>query len=342
MTCPGFDRLFFGITDVPYRSIVSLRKSLLAVSLSLVACWGYAQTPGFPNKPVRIVVPFPAGGPSDVLARILGQHLGAKWKQPVVIDNKPGGLTVLAALEVKRAPADGSVILVGIDATYTINPFIFNDLKYDPVSDFEHVSLVANQSAVLLANSAAPARSVSGLIEYAKKNPTALNYAAATTSLQLAGAMFDRMAAIKTTMVPYKGNAEAAKAMLSGEVHFGFDGIAANAASIKAGTLHAMATTGLKRTPALPDVPTLDELGLTGFEVRIWNGFSVPKGTPRAVVEKIQRDTREVLDKPEVKQRLLSLGLEAVGSTPEEFVETIRRDSARYQPLIRDMGLKVQ
>lgn len=342
LTSPVSTDPFLESPTVPFCSIASLRKPLLAASLSLVTCCAFAQAPGFPSKPVRIVVPFPAGGPSDVLARILGQHLGAKWQQPVVIDNKPGGLTVLAALEVKRAPPDGSVILVAIDATYTINPFIFSDLKYDPISDFEHVSLVANQSAALLANSTAPARSLPGLIEYAKKNPTALNYAAATTSLQLAGAMFDHMAGIKTTMVPYKGNAEAAKAMLSGEVHFGFDGIAANAASIKAGTLHAIATTGLKRTPALPDVPTLDELGLKEFEVRIWNGFSVPKGTPRAIVDKIQRDTREVLDKPEVKQRLLSLGLEAVGSTPEEFVETIRRDSARYRPLIRDMGLKVQ
>lgn len=319
-----------------------LRKALLAASLSLLACGGFAQAPAFPTKPVRIVVPFPAGGPSDVLARILGQHLGEKWGQPVVVDNKPGGLTVTAALEVKRGPPDGSVILVAIDATYTINPFIFSDLKYDPMTDFEHVSLVANQSAVMLANSSAPAHTVPGLVEYARRHPTQLNYAAATTSLQLAGAMFDRMAQVKTTMVPYKGNAEAAKAILSGEVHFGFDGIAANAASIKAGTLRAIATTGLQRSPALPDVPTLDELGLKGFEVRIWNGFSVPKGTPRPIVEKIQRDTREVLGRLDVKERLLSLGLEAVGSTPEEFVETIKRDSARYQPLIRDTGLKVQ
>lgn len=318
------------------------RKAFLAASLVLAAGTALAQAASYPSKPVRIIVPFPAGGPSDVLARIIGQQLSVKWGQPVVIDNKPGGLTVTATLEAKRSPPDGSVILVAIDATYAINPFIFTDLKYDPLGDFEHVSLIANQSAVLLTNSTAPAATVAGLIDYARKNPARLNYAAATTSLQLAGAMFDRMAGVKTTMVPYKGNSEAAKALLSGEVHFGFDGIAANAASIKAGSLRALATTGLQRSPALPDIPTLNELGIKGFEVRIWNGFSVPKGTPRAVVDKIQRDTRDVLQQRQVKDRLLALGLEAVGSTPEEFVQTIKRDSARYQPLIRDMGLKVQ
>lgn len=327
---------------MPRFSTSLSRKTMLAASLLLAVGGAFAQAAAYPSKPVRIIVPFPAGGPSDVLARILGQHLGTKWGQPVIVDNKPGGLTVTAALEAKRSPPDGSVILVGIDATYAINPYIFTDLKYNPLTDFEHVSLIANQSAVMLTNSTAPAHSVAGMIDFAKKHATQLNYAAATTSLQLAGAMFDRMAGVKTTMVPYKGNAEAAKAILSGEVHFGFDGIAANAANIKAGTLHAIATTGLQRSPALPEVPTLNELGLKGFEVRIWNGFSVPKGTPRAIVDKIQRDTREVLDRSDVKERLLSLGLEAIGSTPEEFVDTIKRDSARYQPLIRDIGLKVQ
>ncbi|MBI2726251.1 MAG: tripartite tricarboxylate transporter substrate binding protein [Polaromonas sp.] len=317
-------------------------KIFLAIPVLVVSLGALAQVGEYPTGPVRIVVPFPPGGPSDVLARVIGQKLSVKWGQPVLIDNRPGGLTVTGALEVKRAPADGSVILTAIDATYAINPFIFTTLPYSPMEDFEHVSLIATQSAVLLTNKTAPAQNLQGLIEYAKKNPGALNYAAATTSLQLAGALFDKMAGVKTTMIPYKGNAEAAKAILSGEVHFSFDGIAANAPHIKSGTLHAIATTGLKRSPSLPDVPTLDELGLKGFELRIWNGFSVPKKTPKAVIDKIQRDTKEALNAPDVKEKLLALGLEVVGSTPGEFMDTIKKDSSRYQPIIKDMGLKVQ
>ncbi len=318
-----------------------LYRATVVAALS-VASFAMAQGTAYPTKTVRIIVPFPPGGPSDVLARTLSQHLSTKWGQSVVVDNKPGGLTVTAAVEAKNAPADGSVILVATDATFAINPFIFDNLPYKPMEDFEHVSLIASQSTVVMANKTLPATDLRGLIDYAKKNPGTLNYAAGITSLQLAGAMFDKMAGVKTVYVPYKGGAEIAKAMLSGEVHFAFDGIPANVPLIKAGTLQALATTGLQRTPALPDVPTLHELGVTGFEVRPWNGLSVPKGTPRAVIDKIQRDVREVLQTPAVKAQLLTLGQEVVGSTPEEFADAIRRDTAKYGPIVKSIGLKVQ
>jgi tripartite-type tricarboxylate transporter receptor subunit TctC len=324
-------------------SLVSkiLHGVVAAAAIASASGGALAQT-SYPDKPVRIIVPFPPGGPSDVLARAISQGLTAKWGVPVTVDNKAGGLTVTAAMEAKRAPPDGSVILVATDATYAINPFIFNDLPYKPMEDYEHVTLIASQSTVFMANKTLPATDLRGLIDYAKKNPGKLNYGAGITSLQLAGAMFDKMAGVKTTFVPYKGGAELAKAMLGGEIHFAIDGIPANVPLIKAGTLTALATTGLQRTPALPDVPTLHELGVTGFEVRPWNGLSVPKGTPRAVVDKIQRDTREVLQNPAVRAQLLALGQEVIGTTPEEFVETIRRDTAKYGPVVKELGLKVQ
>lgn len=316
---------------------------VIATAAIVSTCGGaQAQEAAYPSKPVRIIVPFPPGGPSDVLARAISQQLTLKWGVPVTVDNKAGGLTVTAAMEAKRSPPDGSVILVATDATYAINPFLFDNLPYKPLEDYEHVTLIASQSTVFMANKTLPATDLRGMIDYAKKHPGALNYGAGITSLQLAGAMFDKMAGVKTTFVPYKGGAELAKAMVGGEIHFAIDGIPANVPLIKAGTLQALATTGLKRTPALPDVPTLHELGVTGFEVRPWNGFSVPKGTPRAVVEKIQRDTREVLQNPAIREQLLALGQEVVGTTPEEFVETIRRDTAKYGPIVKELGLKVQ
>lgn len=318
--------------------------STLAAALltAVVSAPVLAQEAAYPTKPVRIIVPFPPGGPSDVLARVISQHLTTRWGQSVVVDNKAGGLTVPAAVEAKRAPPDGSVIFVATDATFAINPFIFTELPYKPIEDFEPVSLIASQSAVIMAGKNLPANDIPGLIEYAKKNPGKLNYAGPITSLQLAGSMFDKMAGIKTTMVPYKGGAEASRALMSGEVDFSIDGIPANVPLIKNGNLKALATTGLKRTPALPDVPTMDELGVKGYEVRPWNGLAVPKGTPKHIIAKIQRDTRAVLQMPEVKERLLALGQEVSGTTPEEFAEVIRRDMAKYGPLIKEVGLKVQ
>lgn len=318
------------------------RKALRVLAAALALASAGVQAQEFPSKSVRIVVPFPAGGPSDVLGRLLAEKLTAKWGKSVYVDNKPGALTALGATEVKRAAPDGHTLLIGIDATYSINPHVFAKLPYDPLKDFAHISLVVTQSTVLLANKTTSIDSVPALIAYAKANPGKVNYAAATTSLQLAGAMFDEMANVQMTMIPYKGNSDALNGMLAGDVQVSFDGIAATIPYINNGTFRALATTGLARSQSLPTVPTLHELGLKNFEIRIWNGLSAPAGTPRPVIDKIQRDVAEVVNEPAVKDKLLSLGMEVVASTPEEFVQTIQRDSVKYAPLVKKLGLRIE
>lgn len=316
-----------------------------AVRLILIAVLGnfttasVAQT--FPTRSVRLVVPFPPGGPSDILGRILAEKLSHKWKQSVVVENKPGGLTRIATMDVMRAPADGHTLLIGIDATFAMNPFLYSKPGYDPLKDFTHITLIATQSLVLLANKTTPIDSVAALISYGKKHPGEINFGSATTSTQLTGELFKRMAGVNLTYVPYKGNSEVTRGMLAGDIQISFDGIAANAPYVSNGQFSALATTGLLRTPAMPEVPTLHELGLKGFEVRVWNGLSAPAGLPSPIVDKIQADVKAVLEQKDIKDKLLTLGLETVGSTSQEYVDTIKRDTEKYAPLIKELGLRI-
>ncbi len=316
-----------------------------AVRLAFIAVLGGFTTAGaaqaFPERPVRLVVPFPPGGPSDILGRVLAEKLSQKWRQSVVVENKPGGLTRIAAMDVMHAPADGYTLLIGIDATFSMNPFLYSRPGYDPLNDFTHISLIATQSLVLLANKTTPIDSVAALIAYGKQHPGELNFGSATTSTQLTGELFKRMAGVDLTYVPYKGNSEVTRGMLTGDIQISFDGIAANTPYVNNGQFSALATTGLQRTPAMPDVPTLHELGLKDFEVRVWNGLSAPAGVPRPVVDKIQADVKAVLEQEDIKEKLLTLGLETVGSTPEEYVDAIKRDAEKYAPLIKELGLRI-
>jgi tripartite-type tricarboxylate transporter receptor subunit TctC len=320
-------------------SFVLQRRAVTAALMSLTLPVRAQST--FPAGPVRLIVPFPAGGPSDVLARVCAQKLSERWQQQVNVDNKPGGSTVIGAVEAARAPADGLTLFMPIDSTLTMNSSLFSKLPYHPTRDFHHVSLLATQSLVVLANDRVAAKTLPELIALAKAQPGAINYGSGTISTQLAGEMLNRAAGIKLAYVPYKGSSDVVKAMLSGEIQTSVDGIAPNVPHIKSGRFRALATTGLQRSAALPDVPTLHELGLRDFEVRVWLGLSVPAGTPMAVQRRIQADAQAVMALADVREKLLPLGLEAVGSTPEQFAETIRVETARYAPLIKELGLRL-
>lgn len=317
-----------------------LRRTLLVLAAAAIAAPVLAQS-AYPTHPVRLIVPFPAGGPSDVLGRVVAQKLSERWGQTVLIDNKPGAATVIGATEAAKAPPDGYTLFMPIDSTMTMNPSLFSKLPYSPTRDFANISVLATQSLVLLANDKTKATSVSELIAEAKAHPGTINYGSGTISTQLAGELFNRMAGVKLTVVPYKGSADTVKGMLSGEIQTSFDGIAPNVPYIKAGKFRALATTGLQRSPALPDVPTLNELGLRDFEVRVWLGLSAPAGTPVAIQKKILADVQAVMAMPDVKEKLLPLGLESLGTTPDQFNETIRKESALYGPLIKELGLKL-
>jgi tripartite-type tricarboxylate transporter receptor subunit TctC len=323
------------MTYAPSSARRALVLSLAASALPLRA------QPSFPSGPVRLIVPFPAGGPSDVLGRVLAQKLAERWGQQVLIDNKPGGYTVIGAVEAARARPDGLTLFMPIDSTLTMNPALFSKLPYQPLKDFTHISLLATQSLVLLANDRVSAKSVSELVTLAKAQPGKLDYGSGTISTQLAGEMFNRAAGVKLNYVPYKGSSDVVKAMLSGEIPVSFDGIAPNVPHIKTGRLRPLATTGLQRSAALPDVPTLHELGLRDFEVRVWLGLSAPAGTPAPIVQKIQTDVQAVMAMPDVRDQLLPLGLEAIGAPTDVFLELVRKETARYTPLIKELGIRL-
>ncbi|WP_029000232.1 Bug family tripartite tricarboxylate transporter substrate binding protein [Azohydromonas australica] len=329
---------------VPLLGSVARRTALLLSVLTVMGLGtgAHAQpSADYPAKAVRLVVPFPPGGPADVLGRAIAQRLAEKWGQPVVVDNKGGANTLIAAQEVARAVPDGYTLFMPLDSTYTMNPALYSRLPYDPVKDFASISIVARQSLVLTATDRTPFKTVADLVAAAKANPGSINYGSSTTSTQLAGELFTRQTAIKLVQVPYRGASEVLKGMLSGDVQVAFDGIAANVPHIKTGKVRALATTAATRSAALPDVPTLAEAGLKGYELVMWNALSAPAGTPRPIIDKINKDVVEVVKRQDIKDQLKVFGFEMAGTTPEEMNETIRKETAKYAPLIRDLGLKM-
>jgi tripartite-type tricarboxylate transporter receptor subunit TctC len=314
----------------------------LALGAFLSAAPVQAQQGSYPNRPVRLVVPFAPGGPADVLGRAIAQRLAEKWGQPVVIDNKAGANTNIAASDVARSAPDGYTLFMPLDSTYTMNPGLYSRLPFDPLKDFAPISIVAKQFLVLTANDKTNVSTVAGLVSMAKAHPGEFNYGFSTTSTQLSGVLFTRQTGTKLLEVPYKGASDVLKGMLSGDVHFAFDGIAANVPHIKSGKIRALATTGARRSAALPDVPTLAEAGLKGYEVEMWNGLAAPAGTPAAIIDKISRDVAEVVKRQDVRDQLSVFGFEMVGSTPQQMADSIRTGSAKYLPLIKEIGLKIE
>lgn len=324
---------------------LGIRRSVLgclALCGILSVAPAQAQQSAWPTRPVRLVVPFAPGGPADVLGRAVAQRLAEKWGQPVVIENKAGANTNIAAADVAKAAPDGYTLFMPLDSTYTMNPGLYSKLPFDPVKDFAPISIVATQFLVLTANDKTNVKTVAELVTAAKARPGELSYAFSTTSTQLCGIMFTRQTGTKLLEVPYKGASDVLKGMLSGDVHFAFDGIAANVPHIKSGKIRALATTGQHRSAALPDVPTMAEVGLKGYEVEMWNGLAAPARTPPAIIEKISRDVAEVVKRKDVRDQLSVFGFEMVGSTPQQMAESIHRGSAKYLPLIKEVGLKIE
>ena len=297
----------------------------------------------YPTKPIRIVVPFPAGGTTDVLARAAAQKLAETLGQPAVVDNRPGaGGNIGAELVAKSAP-DGYTLLMGTVGTHAINPGLYPKLPYDHVKDFAPVILVAGVPNVLVINPALPVNSVPELIAYAKANPGKLNFASSGngTSIHLSAELFKTMAGVQMTHVPYKGSAPALQDLVGGQVQLMFDNLPSSLALIKGGKLKALAVTSATRAAALPDVPTLAESGLPGFEASSWFGLLAPAGTPPLVIGKLNGEIAKWLATPEAKERLLTQGAIAAGGTPEDFARFIAAETAKWQKVVKDSGAKV-
>jgi len=315
-------------------------KRILAAALLAFAAAASAQT-----KPVRIVVAYPPGGGIDVLGRQLAERLTAAWSQPVVVDNRPGANTIVAADAVARAAPDGLTVLMTTDATFSINPHLYAKLPYDAQRDFIPVTMLVLLQQLLVAHPSLPANTLAELIRLAKEKPGGINYASYGSGSQphLSGEMLKYKAGIDLVHVPYKGISLAVPAVMAGEVQLTFAGIATSMGPLKAGRIKPIAIGGAKRSPLFPEVPTFAELGYPEVETHAWFGLFIPAGSPKEAVSRLYGDTRRVLDDPEFRQKqLVDKGYEVVGSSPQEFAAYLKRDSESRARAVQISGAKAE
>ena len=299
---------------------------------------------GFPEKPIRFVVGFTPGGPSDILARALGQKLGERWSQQVVIENRPGAGGNVAAEAVAKSAPDGYTWLLGNNSILATNQSLYRSLGYDPVKDFAPVSLVAVQPNILVVNPQLPVKSVTELVAYARRYPGKLNYASSGSgaAAHLAGELFKTMTGVDLVHVAYKGAQPALTDLIAGQVQVMFATSASAIPFIHAGKLRALAVTTARRSASVPDLPTVSEAGVPGFEAITWHGVVVPAATPRPLVERLNRDIVGALAQPDLRERLAALGAEVRAGTPREFADYIASEIPKWSKVVRDSGARIE
>ena len=315
-------------------------KRILATALVAFATAATAQT-----KAVRIVVAYPPGGGIDVMARQIAEKLTASWGQTVLVENRPGANTIIAADAVAKAPADGHTVLMTTDATFSINPHLYARLPYDAERDFVPVTMLVLLQQLLVAHPSLPADTLPDLIKLAKAKPGAIRYASYGSGSQphLSGEMLKYKAGIDLLHVPYKGISLAVPAVMAGEVQLTFAGIATSMPQLKAGRIKALAIGGPRRSPLLPQVPTFTELGYPEVETHAWFGFFLPAHSPAEAVQRLYADTRKILDDPEFRQKqLIDKGYDVVGSSPTEFAAYIKHDSQSRARAVKISGAKAE
>jgi len=320
-----------------------LIASLLA--LFAIAPAAAQDAVSFPSRPIRIVVPFPAGGPTDVNIRIIAQRMSEDWKQPVVIENRPGGNTAIGAQVVAKAEPDGYTLLAAMDTTLVLNPATATaPLSYDPFRDFATITLTAKNTSLITVRTADGPRSVAELIARAKQNPGKLNYGAGIITTRLAGYQFAREAGIKVQMIPYKGSTDVVNGLLTGSVDFAIDGVAPSLPLIRAGRLRALAKLNSRPLSVLPDIAPLSvAAGLPQLQdMSSWIGLVAPAGTPPPVVDKIAHEVATIYSDPAVADRLERAGITIATSTPQEFDAFFRAEAKRWTAVIRESGIQLQ
>jgi tripartite-type tricarboxylate transporter receptor subunit TctC len=298
-------------------------------------------TAGYPNRPIRFIVPFVPGGPSDVIARLLGTKMTEAWSQPVINDNRGSAGGVLGFELCAQAIPDGYTLILANGAGITINPFVYRKLPYDARHDFQPITQVTSGAYFLVVPPSLPVKTVPEYIALAKSRPNSLNYAATGTNNLLAAEQFNYMAGIKTTQVNYKGTGQAASAVMSGEVQSFIISPLIAVPQVKAGKMRAIGVTGLKRSPALPDVPPIADT-LKGYENITWHSVLAPAKTPKPIIAKLSQELMRIIRQPEVHDRFESQGLDAVGSTPEVLDTLIKKELVMYAKLVKQIGLKPQ
>lgn len=302
---------------------------------------GAAAAQNYPSKTVRLIVPFAAGGSTDIMGRLVAQKLSAVWGQQVVVDNRPGGSTVIGTDIVAKSAPDGHTLLV-TPAPFTIVPSLLKKLPYDPAKDFEPITLINTTPLVVIVHPGVPAKNIKELIALAKARPGVLNFGSSGSggSNHLAGELFNAMANVRITHVPYKGNGPAMTDLIGGHIDMAYNGLTSALQYIKSGKLRALGVTSIKRTAALPDMPTLDEQGLKGFQAVAWNGLSGPAGTPKAAVDRTAGDVARIMKSPELAEYLKREGSDPVGSSTAEYTAFLRDEIIKWKKVIERAGIK--
>jgi tripartite-type tricarboxylate transporter receptor subunit TctC len=313
----------------------------LTILLSLGA---HAQVaPAYPTKPVTLLIAFPPGGPSDVLSRVVGKKLEQILGQPFIMDNRPGAGGNIAAEAAANAAADGHTILMGNNSILATNAALYKKVNFDPEKDFVPISLIGSQANILVVNPDVPVKSLAELIALLRANPGKFNYASSGhgTAAHLAAELFKAEAKLSITHVPYKGGAPALQDVIAGHVHMIFATAASVVPHIRSGKVRALAVTPLRRTAVFPDLATIDELGLKGFDATTWHGLVAPSKTPRDIVARLHRATVEALNDEMVRKSLNDLGVDIVGNTPEEFAAYIKAEIPKWTAIVRASGAKL-
>lgn len=317
------------------------RRVLIALLLGMAGSMALAQD-SYPSKPIHILVPFPPGGGVDILARAVGQKLSESWNVPVIIDNRVGGNTFVAAQTTARSAPDGYTLLATIDATTVMNPSLYSKLPYDPVNSFAPVTLAVSQPMVIAVTPSVPAKNIKELLAYIKANPARANYAYGAIPAQIAGELFKEASGAALTAVAYKGSAAATQDVMAGVVPVLVDAVSPSLPLIQSGRLRALAVTGPQRSVALPDVPTLAEAGVTGVSMLTWTGFFLPAGARSDVLTKLHLELARILATPDMKSRFNGLGLDIIASSPGELAQVIKDDGSKYDRIIRTAGIKAE
>lgn len=321
------------------RVILYLAQLVLTTAM-LVGFVVDALAQSYPNKSIRLIVAYPPGGGVDIIARVIGQKLTEKWRQTVIVDNRPGSAGLIGTEIAAKARPDGYTLLMGQTGTLTINPSLYSKCPYDPIKDFAPITLTAVMPFILVIHPSVPVTTVKELIAFAKSKPGTLNFASSGSgSVQhLGGELFKTMTGVDMVHIPYKGGAPAFIDLLGGRVSLIFSTMPPALPHVKAGKIRALAMAGTTRSPLFPDLPTIAESGVPGYDVSSWNGVVAPAGTPKEIINLLNTEIAKILRQPDVNERLSSEGSDPVSSTPEQFGAMIKADVAKWAKVIKACG----
>jgi tripartite-type tricarboxylate transporter receptor subunit TctC len=316
-----------------------IRSWIAAFACVALAAPAAAQD-AYPSRPIRIIVGYSAGGGNDIIVRVMQPELAKGLGQPIVVENRPGAQSIVAADFVAKAPADGYTLLMGPSGPMTINPATYSKLPYHPQRDFAPISMICSFPLIVVVSSSLPVKSIQDLVAYAKANPGKANYASSAGVFQVTTELFKQKTGTRFEMIPYKGSGESIQAVIAGQVTVTIVDPAPAAGPLKAGTIRALAVTSAQRHPTWPDVPTMAEAGVPDMEVPVWTAFFAPAKTPPAIVARLQKEVARVVQVPEVKERFAAMGLVPVGSTEAELARVVARDLEKYTAVAKAANIK--